>query len=58
MIFFVNVGVEMAEKIDSVDSVSSYTTPQIGVNNSIFFFAVHNRGSNINHQHVKGQKSN
>ena len=27
----------MAEKIDSVDSVSSYTTPQIGVNNSIFF---------------------
>ena len=35
--FLVNVGVEMAEKIDSVDSVSSYTTPQIGVNNSIFF---------------------
>ena len=34
--FFVNVDVEMAEKIDSVDSVSSYTTPQIGVNNSIF----------------------
>ena len=28
----------MAEKIDSVDSVSSYyTTPQISVNNSIFF---------------------
>ena len=35
--FFVNVGVEMAKKIDSVDSVSSNTTPQIGVNNSIFF---------------------
>ena len=37
MIFFVNVGVEMAKKIDSVDSVSSYTTQQVGVNNSIFF---------------------
>ena len=34
--FFVNVCIEMAEKIGSVDNVSSYTTLQIGVNNSVF----------------------